>query len=107
MTLRRFLREIAPGSFDPPYSWDDEADHLWANEPERMSRLVDDIARNGQARPVMVGDDGRLWDGHHRVTALRHLGRTYLTIIHWGDLTDDEQAEHLVQSIEDWEAKAS
>jgi hypothetical protein len=73
LPLRTFLASVRPGSQDPPWTWHDESRDLWTREPDPMLALVADIKANGQLEPVMVGDDGRLWDGHHRVAALMDL----------------------------------
>lgn len=62
-----------PGSYDPPWSWDDEAADC-ASHPH-MADLVESIRADGIREPVLLGaDDGRVWDGHHRVCAALALG---------------------------------
>lgn len=71
--LKDFLLRINPGSQGPDWTWYDEAYYLWATDRLPIERLMDSIQKEGQKEPVLVGDDGRLWDGHHRVVALMRL----------------------------------
>jgi len=55
-----------PGSGD----WD------WSQELEDVKglgngfeELVEDVQLNGVKEPVLLGADGRVWDGHHRILA--------------------------------------
>lgn len=61
-----------PGSHDEPWSWRDERDWLW-KRPE-MDALMSSIQIAGVLVPVLLGDDGRVWDGHHRIVAALDLG---------------------------------
>lgn len=49
--------------------WAAEFEWLWLNHGEQMLELVRDIAVNGIREPVMLGLDGSIWDGHHRIAA--------------------------------------
>lgn len=53
--------------------WQVEFDALWATEPERMDSLTNDIQANGIREPVLIGSDGRIWDGHHRLAVAQTL----------------------------------
>lgn len=59
------LGKVRPGSAD--WTWPEEFADLDSREPEYLERLKADIERRGIRSPVEVGDDGRLWNGHHRV----------------------------------------
>jgi ParB-like chromosome segregation protein Spo0J len=39
-----------------------------------IAALITDIAANGVKEPLLLGDDGRVWDGHHRLFVARCLG---------------------------------
>lgn len=41
-----------------------------------FERHLSDIGRVDQ--PVLLGNDGRVWDGHHRIVAARRLGFTHI-----------------------------
>lgn len=71
MNLKRLMKNYRPGSYDPPWGWRDEASDLL---PRLESALIKDIAKNGILTPVLLGDDGRVWDGHHRIVIALSLG---------------------------------
>ncbi len=54
--------------------WPEEFKWLWTNQPDYMSELVQDIAVRGIRTPVLLGPDGSIWDGHHRIAAAVALG---------------------------------
>ncbi|MBE4735741.1 ParB N-terminal domain-containing protein [Streptomyces caniscabiei] len=78
--LRRILTEVRCGSKD--WSWEEE----WADLARRhaetgyLDRLADQISENGITMPVLVGTDGRLWDGHHRLCIAVRLGIGYVPV---------------------------
>ena len=51
-----------------------EFDELWSREPAYMDHLCGLINRCGITTPILLGDDGRVWDGHHRLAAAQMLG---------------------------------
>lgn len=73
--LAAILRDYTPGD---GHSWDTEFEHLRAEHPEHIARLTVDIARDGQREPILLGNDGRIWDGHHRLAVLSALGSTWV-----------------------------
>lgn len=87
-TLLRFYR---PGSDD--WSWDDEerdlltkpclcptvaGDPQWTacGQPGHYQLMLEEYLRSvGRVEQgVCLGNDGRVWDGHHRIVAARRLG---------------------------------
>lgn len=66
MPLVELMQRWAPGSFNSSWMWSAE-DRYREHDGERMSALLDDIAANGVLEPIRLGNDGRVWDGHHRV----------------------------------------
>ena len=72
--LARVLAEVRCGSQDWP--WEDE----WADLARRhaatgyLETLEQLIRENGITMPVLIGSDGRLWDGHHRLCIAVRLG---------------------------------
>lgn len=56
-----------PGSYDPPWDWKAEALDLWSRDYDRMVELESSILADGILTPVILGDDGRVWEGHHRI----------------------------------------
>lgn len=67
MPLAELMQRWAPGSFNESWTWAAEDRYLWEKDGERMRALLDDIAANGVREPIVLGTDGRVWDGHHRV----------------------------------------
>jgi hypothetical protein len=78
--LQRILTEVRCGSKDWP--WEEE----WADLARRHSetgyldRLAEKISENGITMPVLIGSDGRLWDGHHRLCIAVRLGIGYVPV---------------------------
>lgn len=59
------------------WSWDQEYVDLWLGEPShsgRIHELFESISAEGIREPVLLGNDGRVWDGHHRVVIAMVLG---------------------------------
>lgn len=54
--------------------WPAEFEWLWTEDAEKMVALVQDIAANGIKEPILLGPDGSIWDGHHRIAAAVALG---------------------------------
>jgi ParB-like chromosome segregation protein Spo0J len=67
------LARWCPGSedWDWPSEWAEIAQH---NAGVTLANLIGYIAVNGISEPVLLGDDGRVWDGHHRLMVARLLG---------------------------------
>lgn len=78
--LKRVLAEVRCGSEDWP--WEEE----WADLDRRhadtgyLDRLEEQIGQNGITMPVLIGSDGRLWDGHHRLRIAVRLGIDYVPV---------------------------
>lgn len=78
--IDRILREVAVGSGD--WSWGEE----WADLDQRhattgyLDKLQQQIKENGITMPVLIGTDGRLWDGHHRLCVAVRLGIAYIPV---------------------------
>lgn len=47
--------------------WPEELRYLWTERRPHMLVLLDDVAVSGFYEPVVLGNDGRVWDGHHRI----------------------------------------
>lgn len=72
--LSRILAEVAVGSGD--WTWEEE----WVDLAKRhaqtgyLEQLETRIRKEGITMPVLIGSDGRLWDGHHRLCIAVRLG---------------------------------
>lgn len=71
MGLNDLLKQYRDGD---EIGWQNEFDELWSREPGYMDHLCDSINRCGITIPILLGDDGRVWDGHHRLAAAQMLG---------------------------------
>lgn len=78
--LDRILAEVAVGSGN--WSWDEE----WADLERRhaetgyLVELEQQIREKGIITPVLIGNDGRLWDGHHRLCVAVKVGLEYVPV---------------------------
>lgn len=62
--LRSFLDVIRDGD---GHGWHSEYNLLWTEHRERMNDLRKAVISEGILEPILVGSDGRVWDGHHRI----------------------------------------
>lgn len=56
------------------HGWDAEFEYLRMEHGARIRSLIGSILRTGIRAPILIGDDGRVWDGHHRLYAAHVLG---------------------------------
>lgn len=93
--LERLLREYRPGSCGDDWTWQDECDRLWS-EPVHVTicdRLATSMQSEGQWDPVCLGNDGRVWDGHHRIVVAMTLGIDKV-LVEGADLADFPPCRH-------------
>jgi hypothetical protein len=67
LSASEVVRRWSPGSAD--WSWAQEFADLLRTRPDEMADLVLDVGRRGVQEPILLGDDDRVWDGHHRIFA--------------------------------------
>lgn len=82
--LRRLLDSYGPGSRGSVWTWNDELRWVLTHHARKQRRLERSIWRHGIEEPVLLGDDGRVWDGHHRVVAAIRLGLTHVPVVYGG-----------------------
>lgn len=70
MRLATIMQDYSPGD---EWDWIHEIAWLSWHHHGRLLSLVYDIKTNGIREPILLGDDGRVWDGHHRVAAVFRL----------------------------------
>lgn len=77
LPLVAVLHAYRPGSDDSSWTWGDEFVDLFRG-PHLATTwgIIQSIREEGQLEPILLGDDGRVWDGHHRIVALMYLGRS-------------------------------
>ena len=49
------------------HGWVTEAVWLLTHDRQRMNELIASIRQHGILEPILLGTDGRVWDGHHRI----------------------------------------
>lgn len=69
-TLAQIITFWKPGSGE--WSWADEYADLMGRHQYTTDRIRERVAKEGihfvdYVAPVMLGNDGRVWDGHHRI----------------------------------------
>lgn len=80
--LAELLAKYTPGSSThKDWSWDDEEAEILGRtciccgQPGHyQQQLESHLSEHGLTQGVCLGDDGRVWDGHHRIVAARRLG---------------------------------
>jgi hypothetical protein len=70
MPLAHLLSVYRPGSDD--HDWQTEFDQV--EQFDWFDGLMTSIQETGIQNPILLGADGRVWDGHHRITAAFKLG---------------------------------
>lgn len=100
MRLAMILARYAPGS--QSRTWDDEERDILARRclccgqaghyQHQLEAYVADRGLNGMG--VCLGDDGRVWDGNHRVVAARRLGIENIPVESWDDAQRRWKRDH-------------
>ena len=79
ITLDELLRGWRPGSYDSSWTWIDENEAIDAHP--QTAELLASIEAEGMQEPISLGDDGRVWDGHHRVCIAARLGFDVVPVV--------------------------
>lgn len=99
MKLDGILDNFTPGDEDT--AWSEEFRWIIENDTASTTRLLADIDDNGMRIPILLGDDGRVWNGHHRLLVARILCLTEVPVVHAEDGYTDEEAGYSPQYRED------
>jgi len=73
LTVAEAMQQWRPGSHD--WTWEDESRDLWKRDRQKMAALASSIRWSGlreaeaDEEPITLGNDGRVWSGHHRLLA--------------------------------------
>lgn len=86
LLLNDLLERFRPGSFN--WTWPEEFIDIKEHSVYMFGTLLADITVNGIREPVLLGNDGRVWDGHKRITAAFTLGIPSIPIEYAEDLRD-------------------
>ncbi|HUW00829.1 MAG TPA: hypothetical protein VMW08_00625 [Acidimicrobiales bacterium] len=77
LTPAEIITRWRPGSHPPPWDWNDEARDLDSrNELAELTATFNPDLCD----PVTLGDDGRVWDGHHRILAALRSSTTTIPV---------------------------
>jgi ParB-like chromosome segregation protein Spo0J len=77
MSIETVLAEYRDGD---EHGWDTEFEYLETHHGERIAALRASIAEEGMREPVLLGSDGRVWDGHHRLCVANELGMKMIPV---------------------------
>lgn len=81
MPVAQIVTFWRPGSYD--WTWVDEYDNVMQHPQTPMIRrrmFAEGAGFIDHAAPVMLGSDGRVWDGHHRICLAIQLGIPSLAV---------------------------
>lgn len=67
LSLDDILNNYRPGSHD--WDWHREFTDLVTRDFQAIHELSLSIKEHGIQNPLLLGDDKRVWDGHHRICA--------------------------------------
>ncbi|MEH3033343.1 MAG: ParB N-terminal domain-containing protein [Aeromicrobium erythreum] len=68
------LRVVLDGWRDgEEHGWQTEFDWIESNHSGQIDMLTSSIQQDGIRVPILLGNDGRVWDGHHRLCAANRL----------------------------------
>lgn len=76
ISIKDIMKNYRPGSYDEPWEWRDELKEL----RKRNELSIPFGQRSEDFEPVLLGDDGRVWDGHHRILAALRSGARELRV---------------------------
>jgi hypothetical protein len=76
------------------HGWQTEFDRLWSDPVQigHMNMLATSIQESGIRSPILIGTDGRVWDGHHRLAVAHKLGLEAVPI-EWAGEPDNEPTD--------------
>jgi hypothetical protein len=83
--LSEIMRNWTPGNSSDRRTWGEEAAYLWHEDTERMSKMVDLVFEKGidfadKTSPIKLGNNGRVYNGHHRLVIAKEQGVKWLWV---------------------------
>ena len=82
MSVDDVMRLYTPGD---EHTWAYEFATLGLHHHSTLTRLTYDIGLHGIREPLLLGNDGRLWDGHHRLLVACATGIQRVPVQHAPD----------------------
>ena len=86
MSMSRVLAEYAPGDGG---TWLQEFAWMALHSSRKLRGLALSIEEIGVQRPILLGDDGRVWDGHHRILIATDVGMEGVPVVHAQEVRDE------------------
>lgn len=90
LTVDYILDNFTPG--EETNTWAEEFRWIIDFDNNHTGALLIDIEKHGIKVPVLLGTDGRVWNGHHRLLVARVLGMDEVPVTHAEDGYTDEEA---------------
>lgn len=82
--VENLIKKYRPGSQGDDWSWYDEVLDL-SSRGDKLRKLVEDVSSRGihpdLDYPILLGNDGRIWDGHHRICAALLTGKQFIPVV--------------------------
>lgn len=87
MRLDNLLEHYRPGSHNY-WSWSSEFLFIEAqlHAEFREGEFLDHVEEFGILNPIVLGDDKRVWDGHHRLYAAWKLGYEEVPVVRGAEI---------------------
>lgn len=94
MSISDIMEKWRPGSHGDDWTWTDEYFDLWCNDGPRTYDIIEQAKEHGIGfadwkAPIQLGNDGRVWNGHHRILVAKYLGIERVMV----DIVPPEQKE--------------
>lgn len=79
------MEKWRPGSHGDDWTWTNEYTDLWAEDGPYTNEIIDMVKTHGigfadEKSPILLGYDGRVWDGHHRILVAKYLGYEWVKV---------------------------
>lgn len=71
LTVEEVMSDYLTGDGD---GWFGEFKYLREEHANKIRALTRDVLMHGMKEPILLGDDGRVWDGHNRIYVAYHMG---------------------------------
>ncbi len=95
MKLADLLQYYRPGSYD--WTWEEEFADIPTKFPDEFPQLVQAIQKDGIQKAIHLGDDGRIWDGHKRITVAQLLGIEEIPVMRIAHYPQHDGGSHDVE----------
>lgn len=89
MRVSDLLKQYTPGE---DHSWEDEFEELRGRNSRALFELLTSIEQIGMVTPILLGDDGRVWDGHHRLCIAYDMRFSHVPVEHAVNLGAEHNA---------------